>query len=353
MTETPTVLAGADGVRRLPSAMPTPTLDIVVPVYNEEADLAPSVRRLHRVSHRIGAVLGADHHRRQRQHRRDAAGRADPRGRTRRRRGAAPRREGSRPRTAHRLAGLGRDRRRLHGRRPVHGSRGPAPARRAAGVRSLRHRHRHPPLAWLTGGPRHQEGVHLPWLQPAAANVAARRLLRRPVRVQGDARRRRARTAAARRGRRMVLRHRVAGHRRTRGPAHPRGAGRLGRRPGQPRRHRRHRPQGSARHLAPGSGVGQRLAADRSPAELARARTPRRGGAARHDRSVAPFRHRRHRQHRRLRRPLRHLPRRDRRAGREFRGPAAHRDLQHRRQPRVHLRRAWLGRTSRGTSSRV
>ena len=47
MTETPTVLAGADGVRRLPSAMPTPTLDIVVPVYNEEADLAPSVRRLH------------------------------------------------------------------------------------------------------------------------------------------------------------------------------------------------------------------------------------------------------------------------------------------------------------------
>ena len=47
MTETPTVLAEADGVRRLPSAMPTPTLDIVVPVYNEEADLAPSVRRLH------------------------------------------------------------------------------------------------------------------------------------------------------------------------------------------------------------------------------------------------------------------------------------------------------------------
>ena len=47
MTETPTLLAEADGVRRLPSAMPTPTLDIVVPVYNEEADLAPSVRRLH------------------------------------------------------------------------------------------------------------------------------------------------------------------------------------------------------------------------------------------------------------------------------------------------------------------
>ncbi|HEY5854763.1 MAG TPA: bifunctional glycosyltransferase family 2/GtrA family protein [Aldersonia sp.] len=47
MTETPTLLAGADGVRRLPFATPTPTLDIVVPVYNEEADLAPSVRRLH------------------------------------------------------------------------------------------------------------------------------------------------------------------------------------------------------------------------------------------------------------------------------------------------------------------
>jgi glycosyltransferase involved in cell wall biosynthesis len=47
MTETPTLLAEAEGVRYLSSAMPTPTLDIVVPVYNEEADLAPAVRRLH------------------------------------------------------------------------------------------------------------------------------------------------------------------------------------------------------------------------------------------------------------------------------------------------------------------
>ena len=59
--------------------------------------------------------------------------------------------------------------------------------------------------------------------------------------------RRRAATAAAGRGHRLVLRHRAAGAGRAGGPADPRGARRLGGRPGQPRRHRRHRgrrPQG-------------------------------------------------------------------------------------------------------------
>ncbi len=47
--------------------------------------------------------------------------------------------------------------------------------------------------------------------------------------------------AAARRRHRLVLRHRAAGARGAQRPAHPRGAGRLGRRSGQPGRHRRHR----------------------------------------------------------------------------------------------------------------
>ena len=42
-------------------------------------------------------------------------------------------------------------------------------------------------------------------------------------------------------GRRLVLRHRAAGARPAARPAHPRGAGRLGRRPGLARRHRAHR----------------------------------------------------------------------------------------------------------------
>ena len=44
------------------------------------------------------------------------------------------------------------------------------------------------------------------------------------------------------RGQRLVLRHRAAGARRAGRAAHPRGAGRLGRRPGHPGRHRRRPP---------------------------------------------------------------------------------------------------------------
>ena len=195
MTETPTVLAEADGVRRLPSAMPTPTLDVVVPVYNEEADLgrcrAPAARVSRRESVPFSArITIADNAS-------TDATLARSRGRlaaeTRRRRVRAPRREGSRPRTAHRVGRLGRDGRRLHGRGPVHRSQRAAAAGRAAGVRALRPRDRLPALALVAGGPRTQARVHLPLLQPDPANVAARAVLRRPVRVQGDAHRRRAR----------------------------------------------------------------------------------------------------------------------------------------------------------------
>ena len=61
--------------------------------------------------------------------------------------------------------------------------------------------------------------------------VLRRRVLRRPVRVQGDPRRRGPAAAAAGRGRRVVLRHRAARAGRARRAARPRGARRLGRRP--------------------------------------------------------------------------------------------------------------------------
>ena len=61
--------------------------------------------------------------------------------------------------------------------------------------------------------------------------VLGQRLHRCPVRLQGHAPRRRRRGAAPGRGRGLVLRHRGAGHRPAPRPAHPRGAGRLGRRP--------------------------------------------------------------------------------------------------------------------------
>ncbi len=60
-----------------------------------------------------------------------------------------------------------------------------------------------------------------------------------------------ARAAAARRGHRLVLRHRAAGARRAPRAAHPRGARRLGGRPGLARRHRLDRDGRPARHRAP------------------------------------------------------------------------------------------------------
>ena len=89
-------------------------------------------------------------------------------------------------------------------------------------------------------------------------------VLRRAVRLQGDPRRRRPRAAAAGRGRRLVLRHRAAGARRAQRAAHPRGAGRLGRRPRLPRRHRRHR-RSTTCAASPASAAGSSPAASRCP----------------------------------------------------------------------------------------
>ena len=120
-------------------------LDVVVPVYNEETDLEPSVRRLH--AHLADAlpVPVPDHHRRQRQHRRHP-------GRSRGRlaaelpdvaRGPA-RGEGPRPGAARR-SGRPRTRRcSPTGRRPVHRPRRAAAAGRAADLRALGPGDRHP-----------------------------------------------------------------------------------------------------------------------------------------------------------------------------------------------------------------
>ena len=102
-----------------------------------------------------------------------------------------PAREGPRPRAAHRLVGSDAAGARLHGRRPVHRPRRAAAAGRAADLRPLRPRDRHPAVARLAGGARPEAGVHLALLQPDAARHPGRPVLRRAVRLQGDPRRRR------------------------------------------------------------------------------------------------------------------------------------------------------------------
>ena len=111
----------------------------------------------------------------------------------------------------------------------------------------------------LAGRARAEARAHLPLLQPDPARAARGRAS--PTRSAGS--RRSAPTsphaaAAAGRGHRLVLRHRAAGARRAQRAAHPRGAGRLGRRPRQPRRHRRRprrRPAGR-RADGPGAATG-------------------------------------------------------------------------------------------------
>ena len=180
-------------------------------------------------------------------------------------------------------------------------------------------------------------------LQPAAAHDAAGPLLRRAVRLQGDAHRVRAGAAAARPGHRVVLRHRTAGARRTQRAADRRGAGRLGRRPGQPRRHRRRPPwptcagsPGSARCAGRAATAAARTARPARPRRAASRRRPavagRAGGALRRRRRAVST--------------LAYLllflllAAAARRPGREPGRPADHRDRQHRGQPPLHLRRA-------------
>ena len=118
-----------------------------------------------------------------------------------------------------------------------------------------------------------QAGVHLAGVQPDPARLARRAVLRRAVRVQGDTGRCRAAAAADGRGHRVVLRHRDAGARRARRAADPRGAGGLGRRPGQHRAHREDGDGGPQGRVAGGAGAGGGRAAA-GPAVAAVRRRP-------------------------------------------------------------------------------
>ena len=244
MSELATTLFPA---RRALAPATAPDVEIVVPVYNEAAGLERSIRRLHRfltdgfpftwriviadnasvdATPEIAAKLALH----------AAAGQPSP-----------PRPQGPRPRAARRLEGERRARRDLHGRRPLDRSARPAPARRAADVRSQRPRDRHAARARLAGRPRPEARVHLARLQPHPPHRPARPLQRRPVRLQGRPPRRAREPARRRQGRELVLRHRAAGARAAARAADPRGAGRLGRRPRLARGHRPHgdrRPQG-------------------------------------------------------------------------------------------------------------
>ena len=137
-----------------------PVLDVVIPVYNEEADLARCVRRLHaHLSHRAARTrsgspspttpaptapspspTGWPHEL------------PDVRG------GAPARRRAAAGRCATVWSRLGRRRAGLHGRRPVHRPGRAAAAGRPAGLRPLRPGDRHPAGARLPGRPRRASG---------------------------------------------------------------------------------------------------------------------------------------------------------------------------------------------------
>ena len=161
----------AAGPPREPAAT---TLDVVIPVYNEEADLAASVRRL-RAHLAAAPVPVPGHHRRQRQHRRHRG-----------RRPAGWRTPTPTSRVVH-LAEKGRGRALQQvwtasdaavlvymdvdlSHRPQRA----AAAGRAADLGPLRPRHRHPAAPRLARRPRTQAGGHLARLQPAAARHALR-----------------------------------------------------------------------------------------------------------------------------------------------------------------------------------
>ncbi len=312
------------------------TVDVVIPVYNEQAVAA----RVHRPAPRLPVdelpIHLAGHHRRQRVHRCHVGRRLPARPGPARRARAAPRRQGPRPGPAGRVVGQRRRGGRVHGRGSVHRPRRPPAAGRAAGVRAQRHGHRHAAGEHGPGQPGTSARGGVAGLQPAAAGGAPRRLLRRPVRVQGRAHGRRQGPAAAGRGSGLVLRHRAARARRAQRHAHPRGARRLGRRPRLARPHRLH----GARRPAWGLAAPAQLRSWRRRA----ARTAERH-AARVEASDAgaarPLRVDRGSVHRRLRRAVPAAARLGRAGGRRRDRPRGVHDREHRGQSPAHVQPAW------------
>ena len=101
-------------------------------------------------------------------------------------------------------------------------------------------------LAHGAGHPRPEARDHLALLQPPAPDHPTDRVLRRAVRVQGDQGLPGAAVAAAGGGHGLVLRHRAARARRARRAAHPRGPRGLDRRHGLAGQHHRHGAPGGA-----------------------------------------------------------------------------------------------------------
>ena len=140
----------------------TATVEIVVPVYNEERILEASIRRLRGYLDEQfpfdATVTIADNAST------DGTWEVACRlaAQSRRRPGRAPRPEGPGSRPADRVVGERRRRGGLHGRRSGHRPRRPAAARRPAAVRPQRRRHRQPPGPWRPGGPGPEAGGHLP-----------------------------------------------------------------------------------------------------------------------------------------------------------------------------------------------
>ena len=212
---------------------PRPAVDVVVPVYNEEADLAPSVRRLHALPDVALPVLVpitiADNASTDATW---AIARGSPR-------------ELPGVRVVH-LDEKGRGRA-LRAVWSASDARRRSPTwtstSRPTSPRCCRWSRRSSPgtATWRSArrlargvarGPRAQARAHLARLQPAAAHArCATRFSDAQCGFKAIRADRRAAAAAARRGHRLVLRHRAARARRARRAAHPRGAGRLGRRP--------------------------------------------------------------------------------------------------------------------------
>ena len=300
-----------DQLTRASSVEIDPVVDIVVPVHNEEVDLAPSVRRLDSFLADDLPVLLLHHDRRQRQHRRHLVGgrrasrpsclRSGPCTLIRKGRGRALKAvwsESSAPILAYMDVDLSTDLRALL---PLVAPLISGHSDIAIGSRLARSQ---------PGGARLQAGVHLAQLQPDPEGHPRGIVLRCPVRIQGHPRLGGRRPAAAGAGQQLVLRHRTPGDRPAGGPADPRGAGGLDRRPGQPGRHRRHREGGPGRRGPVDQGLRHRRhpggpAAGRAGPRLRRS-VRRSRGAARPVRPVDPLRRRRRAQHARV---LRALPR--------------------------------------------
>ena len=217
-----------------------PVLDVVVPVYNEEIDLEPCVRRLHAY---LAAALsrtgsGSPSPTTPAPTPRRGRGPAEPRSCPRSRRVHLEQKGRGRALSAVWLA-LGRRRARLHGRGPVHRPGRAAAAGRAADLRALRPGDRLP----AGRGSRVVRGAKREFISRCYNLILRGTLAARFSDAQCGFKAIRADVAQ-----RLLPMVEDTGWffdtemlvlAETLRPAHPRGAGRLGRRPGQPGRHRR------------------------------------------------------------------------------------------------------------------